>query len=112
VSDVSAALTHCHAVAAARLADVSTAAQSAKEAAEKGDKGDDAEDTGREDNGSNDQKEAGDKEHQRTHTFVLHARANALAEELAVLTARRQKTRDYITVCVTSTQSCFVSLNG
>lgn len=94
VSDVSAALTHCHAVAAARLADVSAAAQTAKEEAEKDGKDHEA----NRENGSQEGEAEGEKEHRNTHTFVLHARANALNEELAVLSARRQKTRDYITV--------------
>jgi len=94
VSDVSAALTHCHAIAAARLADVSAAAQTAKEEAERDDEDHEANHA----NGKDGNEEDGEKEHRDTHTFVLHARANALNEEVAVLTARRQKTRDYITV--------------
>lgn len=94
VSDVSAALTHCHAIAAARLADVSAAAQTAKEEAEKDGKDREA----HRENSSQEGEAEGEKEHRNTHAFVLHARATALNEELAVLTARRQKTRDYITV--------------
>jgi hypothetical protein len=86
VADVSAALTHCHAIAAARLAAVTAAATAATAAANAA---------------SSSEVGAGEADASSSGEAAgLRARADGLAAELAVLATRRQETRGHVAVRV------------